>query len=53
MIQGVYPSKPALRTDIGPEPLTIMGNEGVAVVEGFLDDGDAAGVLQLGDRGAL
>ncbi|GAA5824083.1 hypothetical protein JCM3770_006058 [Rhodotorula araucariae] len=50
VIQGVYPSKPQVRDDIGPEPLSIMGNEGVATVEGFVDDGEVENALKVGDR---
>ncbi|KAM0756121.1 NAD(P)-binding protein [Meredithblackwellia eburnea MCA 4105] len=50
VIQGVYPSKPAVRKDIGPEPLSIMGNEGVGRVEGFEEDGEVEKVLKVGDR---
>lgn len=52
VIQGVYPSKPAVRDDIGPEPVSIMGNEGVATVEGFEEDGNVEHKLKVGDRGA-
>ncbi|GAA6011905.1 hypothetical protein JCM10207_003425 [Rhodosporidiobolus poonsookiae] len=50
VIQGVYPSKPQIREDIGPEPLSIMGNEGVATVEGYEEDGEVEKVLKVGDR---
>lgn len=53
MIQGVYPAKPVVRKDIGEEPLSIMGNEGVGIVEGFLEDGKVEKVLKVGDRGAF
>ncbi|GAA5851120.1 hypothetical protein JCM8547_004138 [Rhodosporidiobolus lusitaniae] len=50
VIQGVYPSKPAVRKDIGDEPLSIMGNEGVATVEGFEEDGNVEKHLKVGQR---
>ncbi|GJN89364.1 hypothetical protein Rhopal_002344-T1 [Rhodotorula paludigena] len=50
VIQGVYPSKPQVREDIGPEPVSIMGNEGVATVEGFEEDGEVENKLKVGDR---
>ncbi|BGP40035.1 hypothetical protein JCM10449v2_003993 [Rhodotorula kratochvilovae] len=50
VIQGVYPSKPRVREDIGPEPVSIMGNEGVATVEGFVEDGEVEKSLKVGDR---
>lgn len=51
VIQGVYPVKPVVREDIGFEPLSIMGNEGVGTVEGFEEDGEVEKVLKVGDRG--
>lgn len=51
VVQGVYPSKPAVREDIGDQPLSIMGNEGVATVEGFEEDGTVEKYLRLGDKG--
>ncbi|GEM07262.1 mitochondrial trans-2-enoyl-CoA reductase [Rhodotorula toruloides] len=50
VIQGVYPAKPVVRDDIGPEPVSIMGNEGVATVEGFEEDGNVEQKLKVGDR---
>ncbi|GAA5898925.1 hypothetical protein JCM8208_005429 [Rhodotorula glutinis] len=50
VIQGVYPSKPQVRKDLGPEPVSIMGNEGVATVEGFVEDGEVEHKLKVGDR---
>ncbi|GAA5841334.1 hypothetical protein JCM5353_004152 [Sporobolomyces roseus] len=50
VIQGVYPSKPKVREDLGPEPVSIMGNEGVATVEGFLEDGTVENKLKVGDK---
>ncbi|GAA6027202.1 hypothetical protein JCM8097_002480 [Rhodosporidiobolus ruineniae] len=50
VIQGVYPSKPQVREDIGPEPLSIMGNEGVATVEGFEEDGNVEKKLEIGQK---
>lgn len=50
VIQGVYPVKPVVREDIGFEPLSIMGNEGVGTVEGFEEDGEVEKVLKVGDR---
>ncbi|GAA5824135.1 hypothetical protein JCM11251_001536 [Rhodosporidiobolus azoricus] len=50
VIQGVYPSKPVVRDDLGPEPVSIMGNEGVATVEGFEEDGEVEKVLKVGQR---
>ncbi|GAA5958971.1 hypothetical protein JCM8115_000709 [Rhodotorula mucilaginosa] len=50
VIQGVYPSKPQVREDIGPEPLSIMGNEGVATIEGFEEDGQVEHRFKVGDR---
>lgn len=47
---GVYPSKPLVRTNISPEPLSIMGNEGCGIVRGF-NDGEEVGGLKIGDRG--
>lgn len=48
----MYPSKPKVRNDLGaPEPLSIMGNEGVATVEGFVEDGEVENKLKVGDRG--
>jgi trans-2-enoyl-CoA reductase len=51
VIQGVYPSKPVVRRDIGPETLSIMGNEGCAIVEGFEEDGTVENELKIGDMG--
>ncbi|CEQ39031.1 SPOSA6832_00513 [Sporobolomyces salmonicolor] len=51
VIQGVYPSKPKVRDDLGPEPVSIMGNEGVATVEGFVEDGEVEKTLKVGDKG--
>lgn len=48
----MYPSKPKVRKDLGPEPLSVMGNEGVATVEGFVEDGEVEHKLKVGDRGA-
>ena len=45
--------KPAVRTDIGEEPLTIMGNEGTGIVEGLMEDGSVEKVFSVGDRGTL
>jgi hypothetical protein len=53
VIQGVYPVKPAVRTDIGEEPLTIMGNEGTGIVEGLEEDGNVETLFKVGDRGEL
>ncbi|BGP16139.1 hypothetical protein JCM10213v2_004134 [Rhodosporidiobolus nylandii] len=50
VIQGVYPSKPQVREDIGSEPLSIMGNEGVATVVGFEEDGNVEQKLKVGQR---
>ncbi|GAA5897531.1 hypothetical protein JCM6882_003509 [Rhodosporidiobolus microsporus] len=50
VIQGVYPSKPVVREDLGPEPVSIMGNEGVATVQGFEEDGEVERVLKVGQR---
>ncbi|GAA5860416.1 hypothetical protein JCM1840_000252 [Sporobolomyces johnsonii] len=50
VIQGVYPSKPKVRDDLGPEPVSIMGNEGVATVEGFVEDGEVEKTLKIGDK---
>ncbi|GAA6062503.1 hypothetical protein JCM10212_006352 [Sporobolomyces blumeae] len=50
VIQGVYPSKPKVREDLGDEPVSIMGNEGVATVEGFLEDGQVETKLKVGDK---
>ncbi|KAK4699896.1 hypothetical protein P7C70_g6359, partial [Phenoliferia sp. Uapishka_3] len=52
VIQGVYPSKPAVRKDIGgpAEGLSICGNEGTGVVEGFVEDGEVEKSLKIGDR---
>lgn len=52
VVQGVYPAKPEVRTDIASEPFSIMGNEGVGVVEGFEEDGTVEQHLKVGDRGA-
>lgn len=43
--------KPAVRTDIGEEPLTIMGNEGTGIVEGLVEDGSIEKMFSVGDRG--
>lgn len=50
---GVYPSKPALRDDIGSkEPLVIMGNEATGIVRGFEDEnGKIEHSLKIGDVG--
>ncbi|GAA5914738.1 enoyl-[acyl-carrier-protein] reductase [Sporobolomyces salmoneus] len=48
VIQGVYPSKPVVRQDLGG--ISIMGNEGVATVEGFLEDGTVENKLKVGDK---
>ncbi|KAM0787862.1 hypothetical protein ACM66B_003914 [Microbotryomycetes sp. NB124-2] len=50
VIQGVYPSKPAVRDDIGPEPVTIMGNEAVAQIVGISEDGQVENQFKLGDK---
>ncbi|GAA5992876.1 hypothetical protein JCM11641_001370 [Rhodosporidiobolus odoratus] len=50
VIQGVYPSKPKIREDIGPEPVSIMGNEGVATVQGFEENGEVETKLKVGQR---
>jgi trans-2-enoyl-CoA reductase len=49
VIQGVYPSKPKVREDLGG--ISIMGNEGVATVEGFSEDGTVENKLKVGDKG--
>ncbi|GAA5829654.1 hypothetical protein JCM3766R1_001251 [Sporobolomyces carnicolor] len=48
VIQGVYPSKPKVRQDLGG--ISIMGNEGVATVEGFVEDGTVENKLKVGDK---
>ncbi|GAA5883567.1 hypothetical protein JCM16303_005491 [Sporobolomyces ruberrimus] len=48
VIQGVYPSKPKIRDEFGG--ISIMGNEGVATVEGFLEDGTVENKLKVGDK---
>ncbi|GAA5969763.1 hypothetical protein JCM3765_003450 [Sporobolomyces pararoseus] len=48
VIQGVYPSKPKVREDLGG--ISIMGNEGVATVEGFSEDGTVENKLKVGDK---
>ncbi|KAK4048012.1 hypothetical protein OIV83_005046 [Microbotryomycetes sp. JL201] len=50
VIQGVYPSKPPVRQDVGPEPVTIMGNEAVAQVVGISEDGQVEKNFKVGDR---
>ena len=42
-----------MREDLGDEPVSIMGNEGVATVEGFLEDGTVENKLKVGDKGKL
>ena len=51
VIQGVYPTKPRVRDDLGAPRLSIMGNEGTAVVEGFSPDGQVEHLFNIGDRG--
>jgi trans-2-enoyl-CoA reductase len=47
VVQGVYPSKPVLRSDVGlPNPVFIGGNEGVAEVTVL---GDSVSDLKVGD----
>lgn len=40
-----------MREDIGPEPLSIMGNEGTGIVEGIEEDGDVEKRFKIGDKG--
>ncbi|GAA5943728.1 enoyl-[acyl-carrier-protein] reductase [Sporobolomyces koalae] len=48
VIQGVYPSKPAVRQDLGG--ISIMGNEGVGTIEGFVEDGTVETKFKIGDK---
>lgn len=50
VIQGTYPQRPEIRNDIGPEPLSIMGNEGTGVIEGLPDGHNQ---FKIGDKGAF